>query len=1013
MQKLASSLLDARVDLNPHQVEAALFAFHSPLSKGAILADEVGLGKTIEAGLVISQKWAERKRKILVIVPSNLRQQWNQELLDKFFLSSLILETSSFNQGIKKGNLNPFDQNEVIICSYHFARSKDAYIRNINWDLVVIDEAHRLRNVYKPRNKIANAVKNAVAHAPKILLTATPLQNSLLELYGLVSVIDDYTFGDLKSFKSQFSRLANENDFYSLKERLKPVCIRTLRHQVLEYVKYTNRIAITQEFIPSSDEQKLYDLVSAYLQREDLFALPPGQRQLMTLILRKLLASSTFAISGTLEALADKLENIVKRQKQLDGEVERSIAQNFETFDELKDEWLEDEEEPQSLPDEQGKQYSPEEIRNMQQEIYDLREFERLAKSIARNSKGNVLLTALKKGFAETERLGGSKKAIIFTESTRTQEYLKNILENTEFKGKIVLFNGSNNDSKSREIYQRWLEKHKDTDAITDSKTANLRAAIVDHFKDEAVIMIATEAAAEGINLQFCSLVVNYDLPWNPQRVEQRVGRCHRYGQKFDVIVVNFLNKNNAADQRVYQILDEKSRLFSGVFGASDEVLGSIESGVDFEKRIAQIYQNCRTPEEIQFSFDQLQKELEEHIEDRMKTARQKLLENFDEEVHEKLKVSLCESREYLTRYENWLWQITKYYLAPYADFVTNEYSFTLRENPFAGEKIHPGPYRLGRNIEDVNVYRIGHPLAQRIIEQCKSFQDEAPLNSQSGLIFNYSDSSTRISILEPFVGKSGYLSVINLTIHSFETEDHVLLCGITDEGLEIDAEQCRRLFSLPATISPFPGNKPTPCPSQEGNKTGISHEGNKHTSNPLVRQSAHDEGLRVERKSFLSGVERKSPLLGGDLGVGNMEGEFGSYYHVMSHIAQMAQKQQAEILQMNAERNAGFFDTEMEKLDTWAEDVKSSMEIELKELDKEIKCRKTEAKKILNLEEKVTAHRQVKEMEKKRNTMRLNLYQTQDDVDNKKEQLIGEIEARLKQKIETTELFTVRWKVI
>jgi len=208
LQKLTSSLSDAQVDLNPHQVEAALFAFRSPLSKGAILADEVGLGKTIEAGIVISQKWAERKRKILIILPSNLRKQWNQELLDKFFLTSMILEAKSFNQEIRKGHLNPFDQKEIVICSYHFARTKDVYLAKVSWDLVVIDEAHRLRNVYKNSNKIANAIKIAVAHAPKLLLTATPLQNTLMELYGLVSVIDDYTFGDLKSFKSQLARLA-------------------------------------------------------------------------------------------------------------------------------------------------------------------------------------------------------------------------------------------------------------------------------------------------------------------------------------------------------------------------------------------------------------------------------------------------------------------------------------------------------------------------------------------------------------------------------------------------------------------------------------------------------------------------------------------------------------------------------------------------------------------------------------------------------------------------------------
>ncbi len=124
-------------------------------------------------------------------------------------------------------------------------------------------------------------------------------------------------------------------------------------------------------------------------------------------------------------------------------------------------------------------------------------------------------------------------------------------------------------------------------------------------------MLLATEAAAEGINLQFCSMLVNYDLPWNPQRIEQRIGRCHRYGQKYDVVVINFLNTKNAADQRVFDLLNQKFSLFNGVFGASDEVLGSISSGVDFEKRIAKIYQDCRTKNEIESSFDNLQKELE------------------------------------------------------------------------------------------------------------------------------------------------------------------------------------------------------------------------------------------------------------------------------------------------------------------------------------------------------------------------------------------------------------------
>lgn len=311
VEKLASVLSDAQVDLNPHQIEAALFTFRSPFSRGAILADEVGLGKTIEAGLLLAQKWAERKQRLLVIVPANLRKQWSQELVDKFHLPSIILENRSFNDTVRTGNLNPFQQHAIVLRSYQFACKKEPYLQQTPWDLVVIDEAHRLRNVYKASSKIANAIKQAVAPFPKVMLTATPLQNSLLELYGLVSIIDNYAFGDLKTYRARFTRLGNTADFNELKERLKPLCKRTLRKQVLEYVKYTNRHALVQEFVPTPEEQRLYDLVSAYLQQPTLYALPVSQRQLMTLILRKLLASSTYAISDTLAGLARKLEMAV------------------------------------------------------------------------------------------------------------------------------------------------------------------------------------------------------------------------------------------------------------------------------------------------------------------------------------------------------------------------------------------------------------------------------------------------------------------------------------------------------------------------------------------------------------------------------------------------------------------------------------------------------------------------------------------------------------------------------
>ncbi|MCL2660386.1 MAG: DEAD/DEAH box helicase [Acidobacteriaceae bacterium] len=716
VDSLTSALADAQVDLNPHQVEAALFAFRSPLSRGAILADEVGLGKTIEAGILLSQRWAERRRHLLVICPANLRKQWAQELADKFFLPSSILETKTFNEEVKRGNLNPFDQQKVVLCSYQFARTKDVYIKQTPWDIVVIDEAHRLRNVYKPGNKIANAIKDAVKDRPKTLLTATPLQNSLLELYGLVSIIDEFTFGDLRSFRSQFSRINSQDDYRALRERIRPVCQRTLRRQVLQYISYTNRHALVQEFTPNPDEQRLYTLVSEYLQSPRLYALPASQRQLMTLILRKLLASSTYAISDTLLGLANKLEAIENAQVALDTPSSEELGENFEALPEIEDEWLEDEPDEDADRTNAVQQLSPEQREELRAEKVKLRQFHDLAKSIQKNSKGEVLLTALRRGFdaanrAREEHQNGAlqQKAIIFTESRRTQEYLLRLLEESEFAGKIVLFNGTNSDPKSAEIYRNWLERYKGTDRVTGSPTADKRAALVEYFRDEASIMIATEAAAEGINLQFCNLVVNYDMPWNPQRIEQRIGRCHRYGQKYDVVVVNFLNRANAADVRIYQILAEKFQLFDGVFGVSDEVLGSVQSGVDFEKRIVSIYQQCRTPEQIEFEFDALQKELESDVAQARSVAQEQLLNNFDQEVIEKVRVEAGKSRN---RFEEMLWNATLFYLQPYAAFDKTGRSFQLERNPFPEEQIHSGPYRMGRNVEDANTYRIGHPLA-------------------------------------------------------------------------------------------------------------------------------------------------------------------------------------------------------------------------------------------------------------------------------------------------------------
>lgn len=779
--RLAHSIASAKVDLNPHQVDAALFAVRSPLSKGSILADEVGLGKTIEAGIVISQRWAERRRKILLILPATLRKQWQQELLEKFSLPCTILETASFNQARREKKPNPFQlKDAIVICSYHFASSKADFVRQVGWDLVVIDEAHRLRNVYKPANKMANNIAKAVQNAPKLLLTATPLQNTLMELYGLVSIIDPHVFGDMTSFREQFVKGSDDADRYTrLKQRLKPICQRTLRKQVLEYISFTRRIPLTEDFYPSDDEQRLYEQVSDYLQREDLLALPASQRSLMTLVLRKLLASSTFAIAGTLRSLVKRLKDLQTQPQLLDDE-------DLDGIDELADE----------LSDNGDDEVWQVNTSLIKEELAELERYALLAESIKHNAKGEALQRVLNTAFQKAKELGAPHKAVIFTESRRTQQYLFDLLISQGYADKIVLINGSNTDPLSNQIYHRWLEKHRGSPNISGSKTADTRAALVEEFRERAIILLATESAAEGVNLQFCSLVVNYDLPWNPQRVEQRIGRCHRYGQKHDVVVVNFLNRRNAADMRVFQLLSEKFRLFDGVFGASDEVLGALESGVDIEKRIAQVYQECRTADEIQQAFDLLQAELDEKISQAMMETRKSLLENFDEEVHARLKVHRDNALASLNQRSQWLLSLTRQELGTEAQFEDDKPRFHYSQTAYNLD------WKEAEARDEV-FYSSDCQLAQSLVTKAA----ERKLDT-ARLQFGYSSHGAIISALQPFVGKSGWLEFGKLTVESLETEEFLVFAARADDDTVLDEDQCHKLLGLSAKVLPDPTGK-------------------------------------------------------------------------------------------------------------------------------------------------------------------------------------------------------------
>lgn len=776
---LTQTIASARVDMNPHQVEAALFALRSPLSKGVILADEVGLGKTIEAGLVLAQKWAERKCKLILIVPATLRKQWSQELEEKFALPSIILEAANFIALREAGIEDPFDSQKaqgkhaIIIVSYEFAARKAMELGRIIWDLVIFDEAHKLRNVYKNDGaKIAKTLDVTLLGCPKILLSATPLQNSLLELYGLVSIIDPYFFGDLNSFRARYGRpnlpIAELHD---LRNRLQTIVSRTLRRQVQEEggIKFTRRYSITEDFRPTSEELELYRLVSEYLQDEELLAIKPGARHLVTLVIRKILASSSYAVQGTLETMIKRLEN---KLPLLDA------LQDYDTVEDTADATEVDKEDT----------VDPE---TLQDEINLLGGFKKLADSITVNAKTEALLRVLKRAFEMTEHLGGPRKAVIFTESVRTQKWLFDRLIENGYQGKIVLLNGSNTDPVSRQIYHEWLHQHQGTSRISGSKSADMKAALVDKFRQDATLMICTEAGAEGINLQFCSLLINYDLPWNPQRVEQRIGRIHRYGQKHDVVVVNFINKGNRADERVFELLNEKFKLFEGVFGASDEVLGSIESGVDIEQRINTIYQNCRTPEEIEIHFNALNEDIKRKLESRLRDTSRSVLEHFDVDVVKRLNIQREKTQHQLNEYQQMLLRLVK---AEWPEACVEDHTFRHRDQL----------YNLDwqeADDTDARFFRPNEGTGALLIKTAKERLTGLP---QAVLALDYAAlDGGQFSDVKNLLGQAGELVVEKLTLATAkQQQEYLLVAACRESGETIPMETTERLLLVPGQVT-------------------------------------------------------------------------------------------------------------------------------------------------------------------------------------------------------------------
>ena len=643
-QQLAESpfkcLLNADIEPNPHQINAFCAAIQALKTGGIILADEVGLGKTIEAGLVLNYVIDSGAKKVLISLPATLRKQWEVELLEKFRRQAIILDryTVEHDRVNIQRRLENKNELSIVIASYDYSSKLIKRFPQVKWDFLIIDEAHNLRNVFHGTKRAKN-LYDLTKGIAKILLTATPLQNSLTDLHGLVSFIDPRIFGSEKVFNRRF---VEGGDYEELKQELLPVLYRTLRRDVGKYMSFSKRTCVTVDFHLSQDEKELYDATNAFLRRDTLYSIPTANRGLIILVIRKLLASSSFALVETFEVLEKRLE------KLYEGTKSAYAQEGFDLF------WgfVEDEIDEDGF-NEYDDEETAEKKQAIQAELKIVRNILDLARSIKTNAKINALKDALTSAFSHQISEGLAEKAVVFTESKRTQKYIAAELRKSGYSEEdILLFNGDFDDAMTKEIYRAWQVKN--FGKTNYGKSVEYKHAIVDYFKSHAKVLIVTDAGSEGLNLQFCNTIINYDLPWNPQKIEQRIGRCHRYGQTHDVVAINLLNTDNEADRRVYDILSKKFELFEGVFGASDVALGALESGVSFEKRILDIYQNCKNITEVRKAFAALNRQLDLKKNAHAAELRSILLTESKEAKGESLEKTKADIDKYLRDVEYW-----------------------------------------------------------------------------------------------------------------------------------------------------------------------------------------------------------------------------------------------------------------------------------------------------------------------------------------------------------------------
>ena len=812
-ERYAAAQRQARIDPNPHQIDAVIFALRRLREGGCILADEVGLGKTIEAGLVIAQSRAEGAQRILLIVPKSLIGQWQGELLNLFGIQARENEASFFAPG-------------VYLVGREFAGSERGATplgAAPPFDLAVIDEAHEIfaglhkryghDGVYDETSDealMAHRVRGFLRSTPVLLLTATPMQNSLAELWGLVQYVEPTgtLFGDIATFRKVFcsedDRTLVPGQEHELKRRLAMVQRRTLRRQAQEFLDrpFTQRRCRLYEYAMSEAERSLYDDVTEYLLEPSLYAFAGRQRRLLLIGFHRRMASSINALAASLENVAARLRRLQKGSDS--DETLSNVLRDLEDEDEV--------EEPSEEPIPQIDRAA------LGAELVRVEDFVARARSLPDDAKARSFQEAIKVMLDLGQEGRGSGKAVVFTESITTQEYLRQLLLNIGLgEDDITLFRGVNDHERAHQALARWRKEEgaRFPSGVRPSREVAIRLALVHEFRTSSKVLVCTEAGAKGLNLQFCETVINYDLPWNPQRIEQRIGRCHRYSQQHDVTVVNFIARDNEAHRLTFEILSQKLDLFGRVLDASDHVLHEPRTdapellvstlSVEFESDLRSIYSRSRTLDEVTREIAALRDKISERrdaFEKEYERTSQIIESRFDENVRRVFKRLRDDLPRSLADLDRDISDLVDGYLTARA--------VSFRRSDEAGRVVFdlaPGtalPVEVGdgrrfatgdaRSLTEAEALNLVHPLVRAAIADARAWSGGDSVRLQLP-----QESSPELAVL---AGEAGVLCVVLVDYLGFEPVQRLVAAAVVG-GTPIDPSLAAKLIGLPATERP------------------------------------------------------------------------------------------------------------------------------------------------------------------------------------------------------------------